>query len=189
MASVVLEIVPVGKLRYLLIVDYSAYFIAGATCYLVWSRGVSLYRMGILAASYCLALFHAIGEIPGFEKYYHVDMSTMVVTAVVTVFFAVMLLVSLGQTSIFGRRRWQVVGTLTYPLYLLHQNIGYMVFNTAYPNLDIDFLFWTTCIAMILLAHSVHVVVERRYAETFQRILARAFDTSGSYLARLWSKG
>ena len=50
---------PIGWLGKLLIADYSAYFIAGAALYLVWSGGLTWRRGGVIAGSWCLAVYRA----------------------------------------------------------------------------------------------------------------------------------
>jgi peptidoglycan/LPS O-acetylase OafA/YrhL len=64
-ASAVLEARPSYLLSYIFITDYSAYFIAGATCFLIWSRGMSAAKMGMIALSWALVLLQAINGLPG----------------------------------------------------------------------------------------------------------------------------
>jgi len=156
------RVFPVGKLIYWLVFDYSAFFIAGAACFLIWSDGPSVARLLIVAFSWTLAVFQSVSALPDFERKYGVAMSSYVVSGVVTAFFAVMILISLRRTGIFGRVRWIAVGAITYPLYLLHQNIGFMVFNAAYPAVGVHVLFWGVLVAAILSAYLVHLVFERR---------------------------
>jgi peptidoglycan/LPS O-acetylase OafA/YrhL len=135
-ASIALEIVHVGRLRSLLIVDYSAFFIAGAACFLVWSEGISSTRIGVIAASWCLAVWQSVRALHTVEEHYHTQMSGYVVAGAVTAFFAVMFRIAARRTGALSRRRWAVAGAMTYPLYLLHQNIGFAVFNAAYPSIN-----------------------------------------------------
>ncbi len=160
--SVALEIQPIGKLRYLLITDYSAFFIAGATYFLIWSKGLSQTRVAIVTISWWLAMFQSIKGLRGFEAHYSTKMNGYIVAGIITTFFLVMMLASLRRTGLVGRSRWLLAGVLTYPLYLLHQNIGFMVFNIAYPTVNTHFLFWSTIVAVLVSAYAVHLFVERR---------------------------
>jgi len=160
-ASIALEAFPIGPLRALLITAYSAYFIGGAACYLIWSHGISAGRLAIVAGSLALALYQSLDALPRFEQRFSTDMSAEVVAAIVIGCFAVMLLVATGRSGWFGRRRWLAAGVVTYPLYLLHPNIGYMVFNLAWPAVNAHLLFWGLTLIMIALAYAVHVFVER----------------------------
>ena len=73
-----------------------------------------------------------------------------------------MLMVALGLTAALGRVRWTLLGGLTYPLYLLHENIGFMVFNAAYPRWNAHLLFWGTLGAMLLASAAIERWVSRQ---------------------------
>ncbi len=176
-ASLALEIFQVSILRYLLITQYAAFFIAGATYYFIWSKGLSPTRIGIVVVSWWLAMYQSIGELVDFEEDYNTPISGYIVAAIITVFFAVMMLVSLGRTGWFGRRRWMLAGALTYPLYLLHQHIGFMIFNVAYPQVNPHVLLWGAIAGALLSAYAVHVLVERRFCPPMKGALERFADS------------
>jgi len=175
-ASIALELHPIGKLRYLLLTDYSAFFIAGAAYFLIWSKGVSLTKTAIVTVSWGLAVFQSIKGLKDFETHYNTSMSSYVVAGIVTAFFAVMTLVSLRRTGWVGRRRWLLAGVLTYPLYLLHHNIGFMIFNRAYPRVNAHLLFWGTIIVALLSAYIVHIGVERPFSSLMKDALEKLAD-------------
>jgi peptidoglycan/LPS O-acetylase OafA/YrhL len=155
---------PIGKLRYWLIVDYSALFIAGAVFYLIWSQGLSRTRLAIILSSWCLAIFQAIKGLPEFEARYNTSMNRYVVAGIITIFYIIMLLVSLRRTGVLGQKRWLLVGALTYPLYLLHENIGFMIFNLAFPAINHHLLFWGTIALILVAAFAVHILIEKRFS-------------------------
>ncbi|SFC72950.1 Peptidoglycan/LPS O-acetylase OafA/YrhL, contains acyltransferase and SGNH-hydrolase domains [Polaromonas sp. OV174] len=167
------------RLTYYLIADYSAFFIAGATFFLIWSKGFSLARFWIIALSWGLAVYQSIADLPNFEKNYHVTMNRSLVIGVVTIFFVTMMCVSLRKTGAFGRSRWVIVGAITYPLYLLHQNIGFMIFNTIYPKINANLLFWGTIFLMLVTAYAVHILIEKRLASSMKITIDRFFCGAG----------
>lgn len=181
-ASVVLAFIPVTGalpvkiLRYFLIAEHSAFFIAGAICFLIWSKGPSTTRIAMTAVCWGLAVFQASDELKVFEKHYGTAMSGAAVATIVTAFFAVMLLVAMRRTGAFGQRRWLSVGALTYPLYLLHENVGFIVFNAAYPALNAHLIFWGTLVLMLAAAYAVHVVVEKQFASSMKAALGTLAD-------------
>lgn len=154
----------VKALQYVLIADHAPFFIAGATFYLVWSRGVSFTRVGLIMVTLCLSLLNTLERLPSFKTQYNTNISAFAVSCIIISFFAMMLLVSLGKTGILGRIRWLLAGVITYPLYLVHQYVGFMVFNIAYPAINPHLLLWGTIICMLGFAYAVHVLVERRYS-------------------------
>jgi len=181
---------PNKYLRYFLIVDYAVYFIAGATCFLVWSRGLSAARIVILLLCWALALFQSAKAVAGMNLHYGAGrdsqvMDSAVSGALITVFFVVMLLVALRATGAFGRARWALAGALTYPLYLIHQSAGYIVFNLAYPAVNAHLLLWGTFALMLLVAYAVHVQVERRFSPALKQALDRFAENAGRARLRL----
>lgn len=175
----------VDVLRILLIVDHSAFFIAGAAFFLVWSKGLSLTRVVIIVASWGLALYQAIDALPGVREYYNTNMNSYVVGAIVTALFLVMFLVSVRRTGFIARRQWVIAGALTYPLYLLHENIGFMIFNHAYPTVNPHVLLWGAVILMLGAAYAVHVLVEKRLSSPLKTALDYSFDSVGRLKTRL----
>jgi peptidoglycan/LPS O-acetylase OafA/YrhL len=167
--SIGLEIFPIGKARYFLIVDSSALFIAGAAYFLIWSQGFSWTRIGIVIASLLLALRQSNHELIALEKNYHTNLSSLIVAGVIIAFFAAFLLVALRKTGFLGRQQWLIIGALTYPLYLLHQNIGFMIFNIAYPSINPHVLLAGTILLMLALAYLVHSLVEKPLSRLLKR--------------------
>lgn len=163
-------------LGYLLIVDYATYFIGGAICYLIWSKGRSLARFAVLGASFGLAIFQCWPSLSAFEEHYRTDLDSGIVISILTVFYAVMLVVSLRWTGRIARFRWPLAGAISYPLYLLHQNIGYIIFNHLYTVINPHVLLCATIIFVIAVAYVVHTLVERRLASKMKSILAATFN-------------
>jgi peptidoglycan/LPS O-acetylase OafA/YrhL len=172
-----LEWYPIGKLRFLLIADYSTFFIGGATIYLVWSQGLTARRSLMMIFSLLLGVFQSIKGLEAIRQHYHTDMSPMITALLVTTFYGVMLLVALRRTGPLAAMRWVSAGAVTYPLYLLHQNIGYIIFNHAYPALNTHLVFWGTIALMLLGAWLIHHQIEQKMAPILKRLLNIGIDT------------
>ncbi|GAB4537729.1 MAG: acyltransferase [Anaerolineales bacterium] len=172
-ASLVLEFIySDGYLYYWLAVSFSAYFIAGAMYYLIWSKGLSVTRIVVLLISWGLALYQAYGDAAYRIKRYKTAMNQMVVAEIVTLFFVVMLLVALKKTWGLGKFKWQALGALTYPLYLIHQHIGFMIFNAAPRAMNIHLLFWAVFALALAVAYGISQV-EKISAPRFKHGLRR----------------
>ena len=160
-------------LRIWLIADYAPLFVAGAVCYLVWQQSGTRERWLLLALCWGLAMAGALRETSQFAQHYHEPMNRLVVGALITAFFGIMVLIATRRTGALGRRRWVLVGSLTYPLYLIHQNIGYMLFNQGYPAYDEHLLLWGRIALMLGAAYLIHVLVERPLGNALKRGLTR----------------
>lgn len=176
-ASVALEVMPINKLNHLLLVNYSAYFIAGSVFFLIRSQGFSFTKIGVIIASWGLAIYQSIKNIPDFEKHYGTSMSSNVTISIITLFFLIMFLVATRRTGFIGRTRWLMAGALTYPLYLLHQNIGFMIFNHAYPTINPHLLLWGTIILVIGISYTVNTFIEKKYSSPMKNSLNHLFDS------------
>ena len=178
-----------GKFRFLLIVDYAPFFIAGGTFFLVWSKGMTKTRACMLLVSWGLAVRELVSHLEAIEKHFQVTKSGYVIVAVVTLFFAVMLVISLRRTGAFAERQWVLLGALTYPLYLLHQYIGFMIFNIAHPLMNVHLVFWGTTILVLALAYAVHVLVEKPLSGPLRQLLNGCFDAPRRLAVRYISRG
>ena len=173
LVSALLQAMPDSKLAYLLIADYSAFFIGGAACYLIWSAGASRGRLALLAGAWLLALVQAIREAAGLGLRFAMTFEPLAVASAVTAFFGVLLAIALHRSGWFGRQRWLLAGALTYPLYLLHQNVGYMLFNRYAPVVERHLLFWGVILLALTAAYAVHRLVERPLAARLRSSLTR----------------
>lgn len=175
-ASIVLVIHPVWFLGSLLITDYSAFFIAGATCFLIWSKGLSPTRAAVVTCAWGLALAQSLHKVQAFARHFNTSFNAYIVIGIVTLFFAIMVMIALRRTAFEGRQWWLFLGSISYPLYLLHQNIGYMVFNVAASTVNVHVLFWGTIVAALGCASAVHLLVEKRLSSPLKAVLHRLND-------------
>jgi peptidoglycan/LPS O-acetylase OafA/YrhL len=174
--SVALEVFPIWRLRHLLIVNYSAYFIAGASFFLIWSQGITVARISLLILAWGLAIFESINALPEFEKHYNTTMNHTAIVGIVSCFFIIMLLVSIRKTGFWGRSSCVLLGSLTYPVYLLHQNIGFIIFNTVAFTINPYLLLIATLLTVIGLAYLVHIIFENRLSLSLKNTLNTLAD-------------
>lgn len=171
--EVLLEFLPIGRNPARMLADYSVYFIAGAEFFLIWSRGLSASRVVMVVATLALAIVQEINRLPAFEKHYHVIIDRNLIVGAIVVMFVVMLLIALRRTGPLARARWMLPSAISYPLFLLHENIGFMIFNRLYPAINPHLLFWGTIALMLALSLAVHVVIERRLSAAMTATLNR----------------
>ncbi len=175
-ASIALEVVRVSTLREWLISDYAPFFIGGAVSYCIWKEGITLERLSQFVGAWLLAIFQSNRQAVKLSGLYSTAFDAAVVTGVVTCIFLVLLLVSVRGFGKFGQLRFATVGALTYPLYLTHQNIGYMVINRLSSSINSHVLFWGLIAAMLLCARLLNVAVEQPLARLLRRTFARYFE-------------
>jgi peptidoglycan/LPS O-acetylase OafA/YrhL len=170
--------------RFFLVPGYSYLFIAGATSLLIWLHGVSAYRLLLFAASYVGAVHFAIADSKSFADFFRTDFNPVVITLTISLFFASFLLVALGKTKSLGRPVFVTIGALTYPLYLLHQNIGFMIFNAAPTYIPRYILLVSITAFVIGIAYAVNRWIERRYSCHLRYLMTRVLFLTGHESAR-----
>ncbi|CAH0209132.1 acyltransferase family protein [Pseudomonas brassicacearum] len=183
--SVALEFTDARGWRRFFVTEYSTYFIAGAMFYQVWLNGASKLRCATIISSCAFAIYQGINMLPRLERHYQVEFNIFIVAATIFIYYVVMGLVAKKKMGWMAGRRWIVLGVITYPLYLLHQNVGFMVFNTLYPAVNPHVLLWGTVTLMVVLSLFIHVVFERAMARQLRRIL----DNVSNKLAVLFAEG
>lgn len=177
--SATAEVLAFEKLRSILITDYAAYFVAGATFYLIWAKGFTTTRILLLAGALALAFYTAIVWAALLETKYPTEFSPLIVCGMISLFFVTFLLITTNKTAAIGALNWTALGALTYPLYLLHQMIGFMIFNVAYPAVNPHLLLWSTIALMIGASHLIHVKIEAPVARLMKRSLSFSLSRVG----------
>jgi len=147
---------PIKFVSFLLIPHFAPYFIAGATFFLISRDGVSLYKLAVIAVCYGLIIHNNVRALADLTGHYHTAFSPLVMGAVVAGFFAIFFLISTGMTARFARRRWVAVGALTYPVYLIHQNVGFGLFNLGFGHVNAHLLMWGVVALMLAAAYLVN---------------------------------
>ena len=155
-------VVPLPKLvTFLFLTDWSPFFIAGAVFYLIRQNGLNLLRIGMLMMSLVLSLWQNAREIQHLEVLYKSEFSLLISSAVILMCFAVFLMISLRMTSRLNSQKLIKLGVLTYPLYLIHQNIGFMMFHEFGESVNRYVLLGGLVLAMMLAAWLIHKLVEQ----------------------------
>jgi peptidoglycan/LPS O-acetylase OafA/YrhL len=165
------RVVRTGPLWHVFNAEYAPLFIAGAVLFLVHESGWSRSRLGMLLSSYLLSVWQAFAHIESSKTH---GEDEMVVATVMAVFFVAMALVA-SDRLIWARRSWWLpLGALTYPLYLLHQNIGYMAFNSLSDTFDRNMLFVAGLCVAVAGSYLVHYLVEKPLARVMKQLLSRS---------------
>lgn len=94
--------------------DYAHFFIIGIALYQIWNKGGSTVRYGLIAAG---LLVHSMNS--------HAESIIACMGFALGLFFAIH-----GYLRFINLKPLIFLGTISYSLYLIHQNIGYIVIRT-----------------------------------------------------------
>ncbi len=152
-------------LGFFLLTAYVPFFVAGIATYLIRSEGSNLKNWLLFAASYPLALAYAVLDAQHKSVMYQVEFSSTVVMITNSVFFLLFLLIALGKTKFLQVPFFATLGALTYPLFLLHQNLGYMAFT--YIHINKYLLLGLLFMVMFAASYVIYRFVEKPFARPF----------------------
>ncbi len=158
-AGAVPEVTPFSQLFF---PRYAPYFAAGMLFYLLQQpQGRTWRRYGLLLAAYVLALQAGVTQAREMSGFYQDTIARSVELAIITIFFGLFFLIAFRKINLsrFSWLSW--LGALTYPLYLVHQHIGYLLFHYLGPYVNKYVLLGGVVAAMLGIAYLIHVLAEK----------------------------
>lgn len=153
---------------------WSAYFISGAIFYLIRAEGFSLYKITMLVVTYFLAVRGLLDTAIVLEDHYNTQLSPYLLVMVLTSFYLIFALISVGKAGFLNRKAFVPYGAMVYPLYLIHQNIGFMFFNYFGEDLNKYVLLIATTGSILFVSYLIHAHIEERLSKPLKRVLNAA---------------
>ncbi|WP_182905192.1 acyltransferase [Microbispora sp. H13382] len=164
-----------------LLVPFSApYFIAGMALYLIHRFGGSLFPWLFVAVGWALGLYTALDGEPTAVRRYGQALGSALVVGVISLIFLVMILVAVG---VFDRLDWRwltFLGTLTYPLYLFHHHVGFLLIQWLHPALGNRLTLPLAVVGVLVVAYGVHRLVERPLQSRMRAALDRSLTADAA---------
>jgi len=163
-------------LGFVFILNYSSYFIAGMLFYKIYKEGSNLiYVLGLLVCV-CLSIHHGILQIDFLQDTYGAIFSPLAISLHIASFYIIMYLTCCQKLNILNSPKLIKLGILTYPLYLLHQNIGYILFNTIGVNVNKYVLLITVILFMLFFSYLVNVFIEKPFSQYLKSRIERIIN-------------
>ncbi|WP_372345920.1 acyltransferase family protein [Streptomyces sp. KL116D] len=156
--------------------EYAPFFIGGVGLYLVHRDRRDMTAWGIVAVSWLIGQHYAVDRLwhapnPDFFS----NRSSYGIIAVVTLGFFAVAAIALGWTRWADWRWLTVAGALTYPFYLVHEHLGWVVIEALHrkAGLPSSVTFAGTVGAMLLLAWLLNRYVEEWATPALRKALNR----------------
>jgi peptidoglycan/LPS O-acetylase OafA/YrhL len=154
--------------------QYSSFFIGGIAFYLMHRFGQDLLLWGIVAVNFLVGQEKMTADFQHAQQLVGRTLPGWPVTVALAVFYLLIAGIALGW---FPAVRWSwltVAGAVTYPLYLLHEEIGWTVFHHFVHRANPLALVIGTAAAMVVIAWLVHRLVERPASRALRKVLLQA---------------
>ncbi|RKT18279.1 peptidoglycan/LPS O-acetylase OafA/YrhL [Streptomyces sp. 1114.5] len=122
-------------LQFFAMSEVSSFFVAGLALYLVHRYGPNLMLFGIVGISWILSVLYTIQHQHDVNPYLgQPDLPTWPAVLLTTLSYLVIIVVALGWASRIQWRWLTFAGALTYPLYLLHETMGWTALRALYDH-------------------------------------------------------
>ncbi|MFF1836851.1 acyltransferase family protein [Streptomyces sp. NPDC058231] len=155
--------------------EYAPFFIGGIGLYLVHRNRRDATAWGIVGVSWLLGQHYAVADLwhpAGPHDFSY--RSSLVIIAIVTAGFCAVAAIAVGALARFDHPWLTVAGALTYPFYLVHEHLGWVVVGTLHRRFGIPA--WETAaltvVLMLVLAWLMHRYVERLLTPRLRRALS-----------------
>jgi peptidoglycan/LPS O-acetylase OafA/YrhL len=162
----------------LIVPQYSAFFVGGIVIYLMHRVGPTPVLWLLLGTSWLMAQNQLPGLINTAEDSTHSTIYWTVSLAIITVFYLLVLAAALGKLNFFNWRWLTVAGAMTYPLYLIHEDIGWDIIRHTHHLLPARVLVPALVTGMLAAAWLIHKFVERPLAATLKTWLSPRADAA-----------
>ncbi|MCF4138299.1 acyltransferase [Streptomyces sp. Tue 6430] len=153
----------------------TALFVSGIAMYLMYRFGPDLKLWGLLAAGWLVMQGDLIQHADHVRDEQGMDRSPYVALALVTVFYLIVLAVALHKFDRLEAKWLTTAGALVYPLYLLHEELGWAMIRKLYGggHLGAWATLAVTTAVLIVLAWLVHRFVEKPSQRWLRNRLAK----------------
>ncbi|MBD2752298.1 acyltransferase family protein [Spirosoma validum] len=155
---------------------YAPYFVGGMLFYMIQQRlGNRRYLLILLIISWALGVRSALAESREYSKWFGQPFSPEITAILVTLLFSLFLLIIFRKIDLHRYTGLVWLGTLTYPLYLLHHNIGFILYQRIGNTVDKYVLLIGITGFMIVLSYVLHMYIEKPLSQFLKRKLVTVF--------------
>ncbi|MDE2028075.1 MAG: hypothetical protein KGJ11_06010, partial [Candidatus Omnitrophica bacterium] len=162
----------------LIIPEFSAYFIAGAAFFLIYKEGIDVYKTLLLLGSLLLALYRGWEYAILASEQFLTVFKPGIILGCICLFYLIFLFIALRKTSFIRSRFFIFLGSLTYPFYLIHQDLGLIIFKLEHAFFDPHVLLGVTLILMLMVTWLIHSKIEKQYSPELKKALEKNLDFS-----------
>ena len=171
----------VGALKVLVLTEYGPLFASGMLMHRLWrgDRGAEIW--GLLGVTFLLGLAHAIEVQAGFLRLYGDNLDLPTLWLLHAGLYAIFAMGLIASSCITATPLVLALGGLTYPLYLVHQNAGYIGLDRLEPVIGR----WPALALVIAMALAVSWAIWRHVEPRGRRLVQALAHRVEPYAQRL----
>jgi peptidoglycan/LPS O-acetylase OafA/YrhL len=153
--------------------SFAPFFIGGVGIYLLYRFGPRPEIWLLIAASWLLGQHHMVSLAKDGASNTLSDVTWGWCVALVTLFYAVLIAVARGGLQFLNWRWLTVAGAMTYPLYLIHMEIGSTIITYTHDDVPAYLLVALLVVGMLLAAYLINRLIEEPVARRLKKWLAQ----------------
>jgi peptidoglycan/LPS O-acetylase OafA/YrhL len=116
---------PMYPMEFWLAANWAPLFVIGALAYRIRSHGVNRWRVGLMVGAYSLAVWYGVQPVLQPKHGQESTQNPWVVGILLSLFVFIFIAIAIGRFKMKRHAIFHWAGILTYPVYLLHEYIGY----------------------------------------------------------------
>ncbi|WP_367130573.1 MULTISPECIES: acyltransferase family protein [Streptomyces] len=155
--------------------EHCWYFIAGIALYLIYRFKPNALLWSIVAGCFLLGQHFLVAAHRANQYYAGYKAPLWPALILLAVIFAVMSAVAVGLTNSITWRWLPTAGTLTYPVYLLHEDIGWIFIRHTESRLHPYAIVAIAVVGLLIASWLVHRYIERPLGRWMRRKLKASF--------------
>lgn len=157
--------------------NYAPFFVGGMGLYLIYRFGHDALAWGVVAVGFLLGQRYAVQDLvaPAHVHVFHHRSQLGVILVVAFGFAAVAAVTLVPAVSSINWRWLTTAGALTYPFYLVHEHLGWVVIDKLHHKTSLPdvVVFLVTVLSMLVLAWLMNRLVEKPFAPKLKRLLSK----------------
>ncbi len=152
--------------------DVFGFFSAGSLLYLNYLNGPSRLRNILLIVSYFLSLVQ-IDKMSSGLSITGGHVNSYIAAVIYTVLLLLFIAVIKNPAHFKNKNLWIFIGNLTYPLYLIHQMVGYIIIHHFTGKIGDFTLVTLTILSVIILSALIHIYGELPIRKLLKNLLIK----------------
>ena len=171
-------------LRMLFITEFAGFFAAGILVQRLRSRPVTGSALMLLALSICASVLTSLQGLKVIEANYAADYSPGWLIVLVLALFGLFYSATSASSTRLPSGALMTLGAMSYPLYLIHQHVGYIAFNRLGGALSGGAALMLVTASIVAASFILWIVFDRPIVPLLRRKLPELAEQAGAMIWR-----
>jgi peptidoglycan/LPS O-acetylase OafA/YrhL len=175
-----------SKMGWVINPGYSCYFISGICLYLIWKNKQSTITNLTLGISTLLCIFQTYHQASSFIANNNAA-SSLIASVLVLSFHGIFLLIAFHKMTMTTNPIYPLLGGITYPLYLLHNQVGKLFIEKIAPFTGEGLAITLTTLVVLFLSYLVYRFAEPTGGKLLKQNIERVILLSKTTVEKIYT--